>query len=268
MARILISNAMAVQGPKDVFSYGVKLAADLSREFGLFGIELTTRWGMRVEWLKKQISDTRVVGVHAPWTWQYWRQIRYNHQASFRENVVGFLAMAIQPPMKYQLAFQLAQEFNAYLCVHPDIFMGIENNYLALRPFVDYILVENNCEKGFDGVRVANSFAQDIQASGILLDTNHLGLVAEDSQNPEFAYGLIKGRIKAVHIADYSDAYGRAKLIPGTGDLEWLPKMLEWLREDGFEGPYVLEVRHPGISPKEAVERSLEYLAKNQIQPG
>jgi len=271
MAKILISNAMTVNGPRDVGHYGVKAAADLVRDFGLAGIELTTRWGMSSEWVRKQIGKVPVIGVHGSWTWQYWHQNRWNHQATFSENIKGKLAWLIQPPMKYPLARNIAIELGAeYLCLHPDIFMGIDNHYAELRAFSSshpLLLVENNCEEGHEGVDWALSFAHEVYARGILLDTNHLGLVPSDNRAPESAYGAVRKRVKAVHLSDLSRETGRAKLIPGTGELEWLPRLLGWLKDDHFDGPYVFEFRHPGNSPEEATASALDFLANNGIKP-
>ena len=272
MTRILISNAVTVGGPRDIGHYGVKAAAELVREFGLAGIELTTRWGMSSGWVRKQIGGVSVIGVHASWTWQYCGQNRWNHRATFMENVKGKLAWLIQPPMKYPLARNIAIELGAeYLCLHPDIFAGIDNEYVKLQVFSaahPILLVENNCEEGHEGVGWALNFAHEVSARGILLDTNHLGLVPSDNRAPESAYGVVRKKVKAVHLSDLSRATGRAKLIPGTGELEWLPRLFEWLKDDGFEGPYVLEVRHPGVPPREAVKRSLKYLSGYGIHPG
>lgn len=271
MAKILISNAVTVNGFRGLFSYGIKRAAELAREFHLQGIELTTRWLMSASWIRSQLGGIAVIGVHCPWTWQYRGQNRYNPNASRMENLKGKAAWLVQPPMKYGKAVRLAGELGAeYLCLHPDIFLGIEPRYEALKT-IPGLVIENNLEPGHEGIAGAYQFANQCQKiggftpAGFVLDFNHFGLWPPDISNPRQAYELLRGKIKVVHLSDYSRATSRAKLTLGTGELGKIGRdLLAWLKEDDFDGPYVIEAMQ---QPREAVEGTLDFLKQIGIEP-
>lgn len=262
--RVLLSNATFLS-PKRVVDYGISDAAQLVRKFGLSGLEILPRLLLTAGEVRKRMGflPVPVVGIHFPWSWQYFKQtFRPNKQATAKENIKGFLASISQPRGKYGRPTKLARELGAeYICMHPQTFVDVCVPWERLR--IEGLCFENDWpEEGYRGTYAANNFARCCGPSaGVVLDTCHLGRVSIDANNPLEAYRRVKDRLRVVHLSDYSPTLGE-HLIPGHGELKWLPDFLGWLKEDGFSGPIVLEIRSERIDPRFAIEQSLKFVRR------
>lgn len=263
--RVLLSNATFLS-PKRVVDYGISDAAQLVRKFGLSGLEILPRLLLTAGEVRKRMGflPVPVVGIHFPWSWQYFKQtFRRNKQATAKENIKGFLASTSQPRGKYGRPTKLARELGVeYICMHPQTFVDIPVPCERLRK-IEGLCFENDWpERDYEGICAADNFTVWCgHSTGIVFDTCHIGRVREDAKDPLAAYEAVKSKIRVVHLSDYSPTLGE-HLIPGHGELGWLVDFLGWLKEDGFSGPIVLEVRHPGVDPRYAIEQSLKYLRR------
>ena len=270
VARILLSNSTTLNGREMLTTYGIPEVAELCRKFDLSGLEVTFKRFATRRGIDRIRGNVPIIGGHFPWEWDItWRAIvGWNRKAGLKANLKGKCAFLSQA--ETQKALRIGSELDPqpeYYVIHPDAFAN--TRFIPWRRLrkIRGLCFENNWPKqGYEGVSTASSFALASHAS-VVLDTCHLGLVPRDAANLWQAYQAVRKLVKVVHLSDFDSSTGQEHLIPGRGNLG-LESFIQRIAADGYNGLYVLEVRHPGVEPRQAIEESLKFLERCSIYPG
>jgi sugar phosphate isomerase/epimerase len=227
----------------------------LAREAGFDGCEFVIGKNFNKPDYRKEVAECLdilpVYSIHAPYiniaAWGNEKQSLMKSVELARE--LGAKVITFHPPswfareFSFYKWFRRVEDFQKEFCCGP-AFLDIENMPLIKLVIPSYIL--NNFRKMIKyGLRKNLYFTYDI---------THIGTYGHDIVNVFLTY-FDTGRLKNVHISDYSLWREKSHLGIGRGELP-IVKLLNTMSRLGYDGMVTLE-----IAPQE-LPRTQEWLLK------